>query len=99
MVAWAGTSLPSLAPRQAELGPFADFATPQSAGLWKTIFKNVWVQWRYQNDDPEYFGPSFEVSPGSAEAAPVAAEQGDVDVLAFCDGGKDSLAAMKPQCI
>lgn len=85
----------SLRPDRLSWGPFADFATPQFAGLWKTIFKNVWAQWRYQNDDPEYFGPSFEVSPGSAEAAPVAAEQGDVEVLAFCGGGKDSLVAMK----
>ena len=69
------------------------------ASLWRDIFKNVWAQWRYENDDPEYFGPSFEVSPSSAEAAPAATEQGDVDILAFCGGGKDGLVAMKLQCI
>ena len=68
------------------------------ASLWKTVFRNVWAQWRFENDDPEYFGPSFEVSPVSAAASPVAAEQGEVDTLAFCGGGKDSLVAMKLKC-
>ena len=85
----------SLRPSRLSWGPFADFATPEFASLWRDIFKNVWAQWRYENDDPEYFGPSFDVSESSAEAAPVATEQGDVDILAFCGGGKDSLVAMK----
>ena len=85
----------SLRPSRLSWGPFADFATPEFASLWRDIFKNVWAQWRYQNDDPEYFGPSFDVSPSSAGAAPVETEQGDVDILAFCGGGKDSLVAMK----
>lgn len=85
----------SLRPDRLSWGPFADFATPEFASLWRDIFKNVWAQWRYQNDDPEYFGPSFEVSPVSAVSAPVETEQGEVDILAFCGGGKDSLVAMK----
>ena len=72
---------------------------PEFASLWKTVFKNVWAQWRYENDDLEYFGPTFEASPRSAEAAPVTTEQGEVDILAFPGCGKDSLEAMKLKCI
>lgn len=68
------------------------------ASLWKTVFRNVWAQWRFGNGDPEYFSPSFEVSPVSAAASPVAAEQGEVDILAFCGGGRNSLVAMKLKC-
>ena len=85
----------SLRPDTLSWGPLADYATPEFASLWKIIFRNVWAQWRDENDDQEYFGPSFDVSQGSASDSPVATEQGEVDVLAFCGGGKDSLVAMK----
>ena len=85
----------SLRPETLSYGPLADFATLEFAKLWKTVFKNVWAQWRYENDDPEYYGPNFEVPQKTTEADPVDIVPGEVAILAFCGGGKDSLVAMK----
>jgi hypothetical protein len=88
--------LASLRPDAVDWGPFADLATPEFQTLWSTIYRNVWAQWRLENEDFDYLGP---VLPPAAQQAqqPIAFEPpGDgPSVLAFCGGGKDSLLAME----
>lgn len=71
------------------------FKAGSPTDLWQTILRNVWAQWRYENDVPDYYGPNFEVSSHSVAPALEPIESGEVDILAFCGGGKDSLVAMK----
>ncbi|HET9625177.1 MAG TPA: hypothetical protein VFP84_27605 [Kofleriaceae bacterium] len=85
----------SLRPDVIELGRYAKYLTADLAQLWRTVFHNVWAQWRYEHDLPAYDGPRF-VDPIVADApAPVRAPDGPVELLAFCGGGKDSLVALK----
>jgi len=85
----------SLRPESVELGPFADLWTPALEALWREVFLKVWAQWRYENDDPNYEGPRFR---GGVErsAEPLRVERASAaETLAFCGGGKDSLASMR----
>src|SRR5690606_21285781 len=47
-----------------------------------------------ENDRPDYAGPALAAPPVDAAPAPIALEPGDIDVLAFCGGGKDSLVML-----
>jgi hypothetical protein len=88
----------SLRPDVIELGRFARFATPRLVKLWGTVFRNVWAQWRWEHDLPEYVGPVFADAPAPSDAAaprPARVPDGPVELLAFCGGGKDSLVALK----
>jgi hypothetical protein len=99
----------SLRPDVIELGRYARYLTDDLVKLWRTVFRNVWAQWRYEHDLPAYDGPRF-VDPVSPPPAPLRApdlerrsreDQDDqqdreaVELLAFCGGGKDSLVALK----
>lgn len=85
----------SLRPERVSLGPWTRFLTPALLDLWREVFVNVWAQWRYENDDPDYLGPDFD-SPTKDLPAPLApVERAEVDALVFCGGGKDSLATMR----
>lgn len=86
----------SLKPDRIDFGAYGRFVTPRFADLWKAVFHNVWAQWRYENDLPDYPGPEF-APPAELEdpAEPVPLDAGNVPLLHFCGGGKDSLAAMK----
>src|ERR1044071_7064761 len=44
----------SLKPDAIELGPYARFLTKDLADTWRTVFRNVWAQWRYEHDLPAY---------------------------------------------
>jgi hypothetical protein len=85
----------SLRPDVLDLGPFADLHTPAFETLWRTIFHNVWAQWRYEHDLPDYEGPRIVADMSRAPVGATSAQLGDVEVLSFCGGGKDSLVAMK----
>jgi len=85
----------SLRPDVIELGPYARFATPRFIELWRTVFRNVWAQWRWEHDLPDYAGPSFADAAAPAAPPPTQIPRGDVDWLVFCGGGKDSLVALK----
>ena len=76
-------------------GPFSHLVTKDFCDLWKKIFFRVWAQWRYENQDPDYKGPDF--APTAQPATPDACtiESGQVTLLQFCGGGKDSLVALK----
>jgi len=84
----------SLRPDVIELGRYAKYLTADLEKLWRTVFRHVWAQWRYEHDLPAYDGPRF-VDPIAAPAAPLYAPDGPVELLAFSGGGKDSLVALK----
>jgi len=84
----------SLRPDVIELGAYARFLTPELASLWQTVFHNVWAQWRWEHGLRGYMPQLAEVA-NAAPAAPLHVRTGDVELLAFCGGGKDSLVAMK----
>ncbi len=84
----------SLRPDAITLGRWARFATPRFVELWRTVFRRVWAQWRYEHDLPDYEGPTFtdpRADPTRATHTPA----GPIDLLAFSGGGKDSLVALK----
>jgi hypothetical protein len=83
----------SLRPDVIDLGPYAHMLTPELAELWRTVFRNVWAQWRWEHDLPDYV-PEFANAPVGT-STPGNVEPGDVELLAFCGGGKDSLVALK----
>lgn len=84
----------SLAPAVVDFGRYARFATARFMDLWREVFRRVWAQWRYENNRPDYAGPAFASPPAEAAAEPLVLEPGEVDVLAFCGGGKDSLVML-----
>lgn len=84
----------SLRPDVIELGPHARFATSAFGELWRTVFRRVWAQWRWEHQLPGYRGPTFVDPPAPATRA-VPTPAGPVELLAFCGGGKDSLVALK----
>jgi UDP-N-acetyl-alpha-D-muramoyl-L-alanyl-L-glutamate epimerase len=84
----------SLRPDTIELGRYAKYLTADLVQLWRTVFRNVWAQWRYEHDLPAYDGPVF-VDALAPAAPPIHAPAGPVELLAFCGGGKDSLVALK----
>lgn len=82
----------SLRPGSVDLRQWAPLLTPELAALWRTILVNVWGQWRWEHDDPDYRGPCLPpVTP--ARAQPLAASRPG-SALVFCGGGKDSLVAL-----
>ncbi|MEO8554229.1 MAG: hypothetical protein ABI678_29840, partial [Kofleriaceae bacterium] len=83
----------SLRPDAIALGGFARFASPAFVELWRTVFKNVWAQWRWENQLPDYCPDFLDATGGSA--SPIEVAPGPVELLAFCGGGKDSLVALK----
>src|SRR6187549_2925752 len=52
----------SLRPDVIDLGPWSRFLTPDLAALWRTVFRNVWAQWRWEHQLPDYV-PEFAASP------------------------------------
>lgn len=95
IMAFEANKLLSLCPQSIDFGVFAEFVTPQFATLWRRIADKVWAQWRYENDLPFYRGPVFRQKAMPAKIGPVENEPGQVETLAFCGGGKDSLVALK----
>lgn len=83
----------SLRPDAISLGKYAKYASPAFVELWRTVFKNVWAQWRWEHQLPAYI-PDFLDANGTS-APPVVGPTGPVELLAFCGGGKDSLVALK----
>jgi len=74
------------------LGPYAKYATRELREVFQIVFRNVWAQWRFENDRPDYVGPHF-IDPIVPAGEPTRVD-GD-GILAFCGGGKDSLVAAK----
>ena len=85
----------SIRPDLIDWGDYSYLADKDFWNLWMTIFRNVWAQWRYENDDPDYFGP--ELRGEFATDTGITIERGNIHpkTLAFFGGGKDSLVAAK----
>lgn len=89
-------AIASLRPDVLDLGAWARFHTERLEKLWRTVFRRVWAQWRYEHDLPDYEGPTFASRPVADPGGPLAiGGSAEVQALAFCGGGKDSLVAMK----
>lgn len=84
----------SLRPDVLELGSYARFATRRFQELWRTIFRRVWAQWRWEHRAVDYHGPRFAEA-AAEPARPAHSPAGPTELLAFCGGGKDSLVALK----
>lgn len=84
----------SLRPDVVDLGAYAGHLTPALAQLWTTVFRNVWAQWRWEHQLPDYV-PAFATAPVAQALAPVRVANGPTELLAFCGGGKDSLVALR----
>ena len=95
IMAFEAHKLTSLRPSTFDLGPFVRFYTKEFEELWRTVFRNSWAEWRYENDLPDYFGPVALSDPSESSSPGVTIEYGPVHMLTFCGGGKDSLVAIK----
>ncbi len=72
-------------------GRFRDHFTPDVALVWHRIIEGVFAQWRFQHDDPHAPVP---MAPTRSSFKPSHQRTtGDVKLLAFCGGGKDSLVS------
>lgn len=85
----------SLRPDFLDISEFSEFNTAAIQNLWYKIFKGVWGQWRYENNDPDYLGPRMPQASTSSTANPQTIISEQNSVLAFCGGGKDTLVALK----
>ena len=52
----------SLRPKVVDWGGYSRFVGEDFQNTWLEIFRNVWAQWRFENDDPEYFGPQMKIA-------------------------------------
>jgi UDP-N-acetyl-alpha-D-muramoyl-L-alanyl-L-glutamate epimerase len=97
IAAFEANKLASLRPDTFELGPFAHLWTPAFETLWRTVFRRVWAQWRYEHDLPGYDGPVIRHGGAGPEVPALRRPPpagGAPETLAFCGGGKDSLVAL-----
>lgn len=85
----------SLRPEVIDWGDYSYLVDKAFWELWTTIFRNVWAQWRYENDDPEYFGPELGGEFTNNTASSIERRNLQPKTLAFFGGGKDSLVAAK----
>lgn len=85
----------SLRPTVVDLGPYSGYHTEALEGLWRTVFRRVWAQWRYENGLPHEPPPPWASRPAASGMPPVRRDRRADEVLLFCGGGKDSLVSMK----
>nr|VFK63334.1 MAG: hypothetical protein BECKUNK1418G_GA0071005_10326 [Candidatus Kentron sp. UNK]VFK70806.1 MAG: hypothetical protein BECKUNK1418H_GA0071006_10396 [Candidatus Kentron sp. UNK] len=95
IIAFEANKLTSLKPDILDLGPFERHHTAEFEELWLTIQRNVWAQWRYENNLPDYAAPRFTTRPVVQSSSPIRINGDNPDILLFCGGGKDSLVSLK----
>lgn len=95
IIAFEANKLTSLKPDTFDLGPFKRYHTLAFEELWLTIQKNVWAQWRYENNFPDYAGPRWLSSPTQPTSTNLTVANHHDQVLLFCGGGKDSLVSLQ----
>jgi hypothetical protein len=86
IIAFEANKLTSLKPDTFDLGPFKRYHTPEFEALWLTIQRNVWAQWRYENNLPHYAGPRFLSQPTEPVSSVLQIEENNDQVLLFCGG-------------
>ena len=80
-----------LNPDVLDWGPCSRWHTAEFERVWKTAWKGLSGQWRFQNELP-HAKPPFFASEASPPTSPVSVEPNDHSTtLAFFGGGKDSL--------
>jgi UDP-N-acetyl-alpha-D-muramoyl-L-alanyl-L-glutamate epimerase len=94
ITAFEANKLTSLRPTRIDLGPYGRFHTRAFEDLWHQVRHRVWAQWRYENGLPGDGGPAFPDTAVERPQSPLTVPAGDVQLLVFCGGGKDSLACM-----
>lgn len=86
----------SLKPDVVDWGPYAQWHTAEFERVWKTAWKKLSGQWRYENNLPHVKEPRFVSKPASPTANPVEirqiSDESEISTLVFFGGGKDSLA-------
>ena len=97
IAAYELNKLGSLQPQTISLGPFSKYYNQAFANCWREIFVKVWAQWRYENNLPDYQGPVFKEAAQADDKTfdRIPHRPGEVPILAFCGGGKDSLVSVK----
>jgi hypothetical protein len=100
IAAFTANTLVSLAPDTFDPGPYRRYCTTAFWKLWTAIVKGGWAQWRYEHDRPDYSGPALASSANAVTCddqnpSPVDLQPGNVQILSFCGGGKDSLVSIK----
>ena len=93
-VAFEANKLTSLRPDVVDFGPYRDMVSAPFWELWTTVWQNVWGQWRFENDLPDYHGPALAHDLAPAADLAVSIDGLHAAPLAFVGGGKDSLIAM-----
>jgi UDP-N-acetyl-alpha-D-muramoyl-L-alanyl-L-glutamate epimerase len=94
LLAFEANKAASLAPTTIDAGPYADLVTDAFWDVWETLFHNVWGVWRWENDLPDYRLPRPAGPAAADDAAAMAVDVGDPELLLLCGGGKDSLVSM-----
>lgn len=84
----------SLKPDYIDWGDYAHLADERFNKLWRVIFENVWAEWRFRNDEPQWRYPKFANPPAPERAPRIERTLTDEKILAFCGGGKDSLMSL-----
>ena len=95
IMAFEACKFVSLQPTFFDVGSFSDLQTQAFVQLWQTIYYNVWAQWRYENNQPDYKGPQFVQPIAEDTSDRVMLDAGAIPLLAFCGGGKDSLVSLR----
>jgi hypothetical protein len=95
IVAFTANTLVSLSPNRFDPGPYSRFCTSNFWELWNAIVRGAWGQWRYEHNMPEYLGPELVTTPRAVDAVPIKVKPEEVQTLAFCGGGKDTLVSVK----
>lgn len=77
-----------------DAGPLSHCVTSDFHDLWQKVWREVWGQWRFENNEPYWPTPSF-INPMVPATPPGTVLPGSVASLSLCGGGKDSLVAAK----
>ena len=86
--------LTSLKPNYIDFGKYAPFVNQEFWELWQTVQHKVWAQWRYEHNLPDYkVKLAHRISKRAAEITEII--KGDIEVLSFFGGGKDSLVTAR----
>ena len=94
IAAFEMNKLTSLKPDEINFGKYAHFATEEFWILWQTIQQKALAQWRFENDLPFYkVKLAHSTYPKTIHTEAII--PGNIEVLAFFGGGKDSLVAAR----
>ncbi|XP_074662059.1 UDP-N-acetyl-alpha-D-muramoyl-L-alanyl-L-glutamate epimerase-like [Tubulanus polymorphus] len=92
IAAFEMSKLQSLKPKLIDLGCYEHYHTVAFEKMWLKHFMGAYSQWLYENDLPDYKGPTFLNKPSGCSPVPVEMSPPDgPEMLSLNGGGKDSL--------